>query len=345
MYPHHPMSPAVRCAFFTRTSFHIHAGNTHHTAMFEQLSTFPGYDQVLTGAKKLFGRIIQTGPVPKHVAIIMDGNRRYARNHKMEIREGHNIGFETMASVLELLFEAGVECATVYAFSIENFKRLAYEVEALMDMARLRLCQIRQHGELCEKYGVRLRVVGNRKLLPVDVQQIVQETEDMTKNNSRAVLYMCFPYTARDDMTQLIRNVVAESLINPEFEITESAFNHFLYTPPLDLLIRTSGTYRLSDFLLWQSVLPKCSVVFSDRLWPEFSPLHMAKILLNWSFNTYWYGHGNGFVVLAPGDSARAQKSPVPVPDSAEDDYTDSSSDAAVEEEDTFTSDEDPISK
>lgn len=310
--------------------------------MFEQLSSFPGYEQVLTGAKKLFGRIILTGPVPKHVAIIMDGNRRYARNHKMEIREGHNLGFETMASVLELLFEAGVQCATVYAFSIENFKRLAYEVEALMDMARLRLCQIRQHGALCEKYGVRLRVVGNRKFLPVDVQQIVQETEDMTKNNTRAVLYMCFPYTARDDITQLIRNVVGESLINPEFEVSEGSLSHFLYTPPLDLLIRTSGTYRLSDFLLWQSVLPLCSVVFSDRLWPEFSPFHMARILLNWSFNTYWYGHGNGFVVSQPDDVSRTPVAPVSAP-TDEGDTSDSLSD--VDEEDTITSDEEVMRK
>lgn len=266
--------------------------------MQEWVSTFPGYSQLLTTSKKVFGKIFQTGPVPKHVGIIMDGSRRYARAHKLEIKEGHNMGFGTMASILELLYESGVEHATVYAFSIENFHRLNFEVQALMDLTREKLKQVSQHGELCEQYGIRIKILGNIKLLPPDIRSVLLETERKTLNNTRAVLNVCFLYTSRDEMTTAIRSVVQDSLINNNTNVDESNIEGALFTqnsPPLDLLVRTSGHTRLSDFLLWQCVPSSCSIVFIEKLWPEFSSWDMVKILLNWSFNTYWYGNGNGY--------------------------------------------------
>ncbi|KAK7680072.1 hypothetical protein QCA50_016797 [Cerrena zonata] len=267
--------------------------------MNDWISTFPGYGKLLTQLKKVFGQIIKTGPTPKHVGLIMDGNRRYAKNHKIELKEGHNLGFESMASILELLYESGVESATVYAFSIENFKRSSYEVKWLMDLAKSKFRQISQHGELCEQYGIKIKILGNTRLLPTDVQKILFETEEITKNNTRAVLNVCFPYTARDEITHSVKSSVEDYLKNKDYIIDETTIDNHLYTsnsPPLDLLVRTSGTYRLSDFLLWQAVSPECAIVFSDKLWPEFTPWDMAKILINWSFNHYWYGHGNGMV-------------------------------------------------
>lgn len=247
--------------------------------------------------KRTIGGVCKTGPIPRHVGVIMDGNRRYAKTHQIEMKEGHNLGFDSMASVLELLYESGVACATVYAFSIENFKRLRYEVEWLMDLAKSKLYQMSQHGELCDQYGIRIKILGNVSLLPADVQKILQDTQTSTAHNSRAVLNVCFPYTSRDEIAHSIRGVVQASMDDPDMVIDENAMEQHLYTaeaPPLDLLIRTSGTNRLSDFLLWQSVPSTCAIVFSDKLWPEFLPWDMTKILLSWSFNTYWYGHGNG---------------------------------------------------
>lgn len=319
--------------------------------MSDWISTFPGYTQLLTQAKKAFGRIIQTGPTPRHVGLIMDGNRRYAKTHKMELKEGHNLGFESMANILELLYESGVECATVYAFSIENFKRLAFEVKWLMDLAKLKFQQISQNGELCEQYGIRIRILGNVSLLPADVQRILRETEEITRDNKRAVLNVCFPYTSRDDMTHAIQNTVKRSVeasaTGEDFKINTETLDLFLYTkdaPPLDLLVRTSGTYRLSDFLLWQAVPSECAIVFSDKLWPEFRPWDMCKILINWSFNTYWYKHGNGMtttkrlpsreeaVQLAETGSARFDDS-----DDFDSDHSDAKSELA-DEIDTVTS-------
>lgn len=266
--------------------------------MLDWASTFPGYTQLLTTAKKVFGRVIQTGPTPRHVGMIMDGNRRYAKTHKIELKEGHNMGFESMANILELLYESGVECATVYAFSIENFKRLSYEVNWLMDLAKLKFKQISQNGELCEQYGIKIKILGSTELLPPDVYSILKETEEITKDNTRAVLNICFPYTSRDEITNTIKNIVNESVQNNDFVVDENTVDRFLYTsnsPPLDILLRTSGTFRLSDFLLWQCVSSSCSIVFVDKLWPEFGPWDMCKVLINWSFNTYWYGNGSGY--------------------------------------------------
>ncbi|KAI3403596.2 RER2 [Candida oxycetoniae] len=268
--------------------------------MSDWISTFPGYRQLFATGKKMFGRILSTGPVPQHVGIIMDGNRRYAKSHKLEIKEGHSLGFDTMANILELLYESGVKATTVYAFSIENFNRSSYEVKWLMDLAKAKFTQINQNGLLCRDYGVRIKILGNLSLLPPDVLKILHETEEITKHNTRAVLNVCFPYTSRDEMTYAIKNIVDNATRSSSSSvIDESTIDKYLYTgdvQPLDLLVRTSGTFRLSDFLLWQSVSPDCAVVFVDKLWPEFSPWDMLKILINWSFNKYWYGNacGNG---------------------------------------------------
>lgn len=258
----------------------------------------------MLAVKKAFGGLLRLGPVPKHVGIIMDGNRRYAKNRKMEMKEGHSLGFESMAQILELLYECGVKCATVYAFSIENFKRLSYEVAWLMDLAKLKLNHICQNGELCEKYGIKIKILGNIDMLPADVIEALNRTEALTANNTRAVLNVCFPYTLRDEMATLIKRTVEASLSGTnKGPIDEATIADNLYTrenPPLELLVRTLGTYRLLDFLLWQCVLPDCAVVFVDKLWPEFRPWDMVKILLQWSFNKYWYGHGNGEVSQRP---------------------------------------------
>lgn len=207
------------------------------------------------------------------------------------------MGFESMAAILELLYESNVECVSVYAFSIENFNRLETEVLWLMDLAKAKCRQMSQHGDLCDQFGIRIRILGNLDLLPPDVRRTLEETEEMTKSNSKATLNVCFPYTARDEIATAIRGSVLESVADPDVEFDEDLISKHLFTadsPPLEMLIRTSGTYRLSDFLLWQAVPSTCSVVFSPKMWPDFTPWDMAKILCNWCFNTYWYGAGYG---------------------------------------------------
>lgn len=223
--------------------------------------------------------------VPRHVGFVMDGNRRYARKMEIEIKEGHEAGYLSMSRVLELCYQAGVETATVFAFSIENFKRSSLEVDNLMQLARERIRQLADKGELAEKYGIRVRVIGDLKLLPKDVYKEIRRTTDLTKNNTRATLNICFPYTGREEIFHSVTEVISDEV--PSEDISESLLEKHLYTgdlAPLDLLVRTSGVSRLSDFMLWQSSNRGVVIELTDRLWPEFGPMNMAWILLKFAF-------------------------------------------------------------
>ncbi|GME71195.1 unnamed protein product [Ambrosiozyma monospora] len=161
-----------------------------------------------------------------------------------------------------------------------------------MSLFKKKFKQVLEHGDLCETYGVRIRVVGNVKLLPKDVRQVLDEAEEMTKNNTRAILNVCAPYTSRDDMTHAIRNIVKEGINSKD--ITEDTIGKHLYSgpvPKMELLVRTSNVYRLSDFMLWEAVDLDCDIEILDILWPEFTPLRLVWILLKWGFNRTYYGH------------------------------------------------------
>ncbi|KAH8892035.1 Undecaprenyl diphosphate synthase [Thozetella sp. PMI_491] len=157
----------------------------------------------------LIGALSQ-GPIPRHVAFEMDGNRRYARSHKIETVEGHSMGFEALARVLEICYKCGVKVVTVYAFSIENFNRPKYEVEGLMQLAKLKLEQLAQHGELLDRYGASVRVLGQRDLIRPDVLEVVDRAMEMTKHNTDCILNICFPYTSREEITTAVRSTVEE---------------------------------------------------------------------------------------------------------------------------------------
>jgi ditrans,polycis-polyprenyl diphosphate synthase len=135
--------------------------------------------------KELFINSVRQGPVPQHVAFVMDGNRRFARKNHIETVEGHNMGFEALAKILEVCYKSGVKVVTVYAFSIENFKRPLHEVNALMEIAKIKLMQLCQHGDLLERYGASLRILGERDMVRPDVLEVIDEAVEMTKHNDR----------------------------------------------------------------------------------------------------------------------------------------------------------------
>ncbi|PWW77288.1 Prenyltransf-domain-containing protein [Tuber magnatum] len=263
--------------------------------------------------RELLINALRQGPVPQHVAFVMDGNRRFARSNHIETVEGHNMGFEALAKAL--CYKAGVRVVTIYAFSIENFKRPLHEVNALMEIAKIKLSQLCQHGELMDRYGASLRILGHRSLLRQDVLEAIEQATEMTKHNDRAILNVCFPYTSRDEMTTAIRDIVSSSTIphtsppspSPSDSstststsassgrtatpglmdiesITEKTITRHMFTsgcPPLDLLVRTSGVERLSDFMMWQCH-QDTDIVFSDCLWPQFDIWKFMPILINW---------------------------------------------------------------
>lgn len=264
---------------------------------------FPGYDYSISLIKTVFSNIIKTSNnVPQHIGFIMDGNRRFARKSGIPISEGHEAGFHSMSRILELCYSSNVKVATVYAFSIENFKRSSTEVNNLMKLAHDGIRQLCENGQLASKYGVRIRVIGDLSLLSKNLLKDIETTTKMTQNNKRAVLNICFPYTGREEMLHSMKEIIELTNLNEEDDenangerididdIDESLIDSHLYTgklPPLDLLIRTSGVCRLSDFMIWQVVNPKTHIELINCLWPEFSPTKMAWILLKYSFNKY----------------------------------------------------------
>ncbi|CAG5120324.1 unnamed protein product [Candidula unifasciata] len=236
-----------------------------------------------TWAQRACEAVLTTGPVPQHVAIIMDGNRRFAAKKSLAKSEGHVKGFDKLAETLEWCLDLGISEVTVYAFSIENFKRSADEVACLMELSRQKFAKLLQERDLIHQHGVCVRIIGNISLLPKDLQELLAEAVCMSAHNKRAILNVCFAYTARDDMCMAMQELAVGV---KEGDISESLFEKCLYTchcRNVDLLIRTSGEVRLSDFLLWESSF-SC-LAFVKVLWPEFSIWHLYAAILHYQRN------------------------------------------------------------
>lgn len=235
--------------------------------------------------ERLVGSILKAGGVPEHVAFIMDGNRRFAKKAQVTRAAGHLAGFETLAEVLELCLDMGIKEVTVYAFSIENFNRSAEEVDCLFDLCRDKfkiLLEGRQR-ELLMQHGVCIRIIGDMSLLPLDLQQMLASVMLETRDNKRAVLNICMAYTARNDIASAVRHcvkAVIEGFLLPS-DVNEDVISRAMMTnqmPDLDLLVRTSGEVRLSDFLLWES--SHSCLLFDQVLWPEFSIWDLYKAII-----------------------------------------------------------------
>ncbi|KAJ6084065.1 hypothetical protein N7486_010865 [Penicillium sp. IBT 16267x] len=186
------------------------AGSMHLSRLRNWFLSSPPIEFAISNLKELLVGALRQGPMPQHVAFVMDGNRRFARSHGIETVEGHNLGFEALARILEVCYKSGVKVVTIYAFSIENFKRSKFEVDALMDMARVKLSQMAQHGDLLDRYGAKVRVLGRLDLLKPDVLAAVNKAVESTSRNGDRVLNICFPYTSRDEITTAIRETVED---------------------------------------------------------------------------------------------------------------------------------------
>lgn len=202
--------------------------------------------------------VIKSGKIPRHVAFIMDGNRRYAKKMHMDrSTDGHVHGFDKLAVALQWCVDFGIEEVTVYAFSIENFKRTDFEVDTLMQLAREKFHKFKEEKDELNKRGICIRVIGNWKLLPLDLQKNMADVMLMTQHNTKAFLNVAFAYTSRDEITESIRDIVDGVKcheLQPN-DITDDLIRRCMYSGKSsdpDLLVRTSGEWRLSDFLLWQ---------------------------------------------------------------------------------------------
>lgn len=259
-----------------------------HGSLVVQIIAANSYSQwIILKGKRLLIDILRTGPLPTHVSFIMDGNRRYAKGRKLPIKNGHEAGGETLFTLVCICKGLGIRCVSAYAFSIENFSRPREEVDTLMELFSNKLDEFAEKANDLKDplYGCSLRVVGDMSLLTEELKFKIRNVENKTKGGE-FVLYLCFPYTSRNDIMHAVTQSIHKYTNSDEDELTvKELTNHMYfesYSNKVDLLIRTSGHMRLSDYNLWQ-VHEHSTIEFSDTLWPQFSFMQMYLILLRWS--------------------------------------------------------------
>jgi len=210
--------------------------------------------------------------IPNHVAIIMDGNGRWAKNKNRPRNIGHEEGLKTLSKITQKVFGAGVKVLSVYAFSSENWNRPKNEINHLMALFEK---AIESNFQYMVDNKIKFNLLGNIKKFPSSLQEKIKNLEEITKKNKDYSFYLAANYGSKEELTY-----AAENLRNSTRKITEKKFQNAFYTPHLpdvDLLIRTGGETRLSNFLLWQSAYAE--IYFTKILWPDFKAIHLNKAL------------------------------------------------------------------
>lgn len=231
---------------------------------------------------------------PRHVAIIMDGNGRWATARHLPRSAGHERGVEALRRTVDAAGELGIKYLTVFSFSTENWRRPAAEVNTLFALLK---AYVQRDLERLKEEGVRVRVIGQREGLPPDIARLVTKAEQETSANTRFNLTIAFNYGARDEILRaaqaIARDVKAGQLDNNFSEAEFAAYLDTFGLPDPDLLIRTSGEFRISNFLLWQAAYAE--LLFCDVLWPDFGRTHLEAALKSYNERERRYG------AVAPG--------------------------------------------
>lgn len=232
--------------------------------------------------RKLQERLLEAGPIPQHIAIIMDGNGRWAKKRSMPRIEGHREGVNSVRDIVEACGQLGVKYLTLYAFSTENWKRPSDEVSMLM---RLLLKALQDERDRLHQNEVQLKAIGDIAALPQDVQDELLDAIEMMKNNKGLTLVLALSYSGRWDITNAVKRIARDLQSGKlqEYEVSETLIANYLSTkdyPDPDLLIRTSGEFRISNFLLWQ--LAYSELYISDEYWPAFRRKHLYTAIADY---------------------------------------------------------------
>ncbi len=227
---------------------------------------------------------------PEHIAIIMDGNRRWARKNNLEIKEGHKKGAETLEKIAKYCNNIGIKYLTVYAFSTENWKRSEEEVGALMILLQNYL---NDFSKRADTENIKIKVLGDISVLSKGMQNSINKAIERTKENTGLTLNIAFNYGGRAEITYALKQI-AEEIKNNNIkieDINEELISNYLYTkgqPDPDLLIRTSGELRTSNFLPWQ--IAYTEFYFDDKYWPDFSEEDLLKAIENYKVRNRKFG-------------------------------------------------------
>lgn len=234
-------------------------------------------------------KIVDVENLPEHIAIIMDGNRRWAKANNLDTATGHKEGAENLKRIAKYANRIGIKYLTVYAFSTENWKRTKDEVGAIMKLMKFYIIDFfKSYDE-----NIRVRIIGKAEGVPTDLYKEMKKVEENTKNNTGLVLNIAFNYGGRDEIVTATKNIaqlVKEGKMSIE-DIDEDLISDYLYTagqPDPDLLIRTSGEERISNFLPWQ--ISYSEFVFTDTYWPAFSNNDLLEAIATYQKRTRRFG-------------------------------------------------------
>jgi undecaprenyl diphosphate synthase len=218
-------------------------------------------------------------PLPNHIAIIMDGNGRWAQRRNLPRLAGHKAGMRNTRSLVKTLSKYGIKYVTLYTFSTENWSRPEEEVNGILDMLGK---SIDKELPTLHKSGVRICHIGRLERLPAEVRDSINNAVEKTRNNTAMVLSLAFDYGGRTEIIDAVKKIIADKI--PSEDIDEKLFGNYLYTkdlPPVDLVIRTGGDLRISNFLLWQSAYSE--LYFTEALWPDFKAREIEEALISYS--------------------------------------------------------------
>lgn len=243
--------------------------------MDERLEGFikPGTEDELLANQIDFSRL------PRHIAVIMDGNGRWAKKRKLPRIEGHRAGSESVREVVETCGRLGIKFLTLYAFSKENWKRPKKEVTTLW---RLLEDYLKKEDKVLVENKFRLKVIGQRDPIPAPVRRELERVEELTENNERLTIVLALNYGGRAEIVDAVRRILKERGFERD-GLEEEEFSHYLYTadiPDPDLLIRTSGELRVSNFLLWQ--IAYSEIWITREFWPDFRKKHLLQALIDY---------------------------------------------------------------
>jgi len=222
--------------------------------------------------------------LPEHIAIIMDGNRRWAKGHNLPVVAGHRAGAETLRKIIEACIKYEIKFLTVYAFSTENWKRSEQEVADLMNLMREYLAKLERDNK---DRNTRIKVIGDVTRLDSELQEKIKVLQESTRENTGLTIQVALNYGGRDEIIQAIKKLSASDIES----LSSERFSKFLYTsdaPDPDLIIRTAGEQRLSNFLLWQAAYSE--FYYTEVLWPDFSSQELEKALTAFSQRTRKFG-------------------------------------------------------
>ena len=233
---------------------------------------------------------IDPNKLPRHVAVIMDGNGRWAKGQGFKRIFGHKRGVKAVRQTIEAAAEIGIEALTLFAFSTENWKRPKFEVDTLMSLL---VSSLKKEISTLQKNEIKLLAIGNLEKLPDNAKKQLKEVIALTKNNSKLTLTLALNYGSREEIINATK-IISKKIVNNELkieEIDENIINSHLYTftlPVVDFLIRTSGEKRISNFLLWQ--IAYAELYFTNVLWPDFNKEDFYEAILNYQSRERRFG-------------------------------------------------------